>query len=58
MYTDLVVVLKIGKSIAEIPQEVGVRQGNNMAFMLFLFLMSAFAEPLDAIWEESGLESE
>ena len=56
MYTDLVVVLKIGKYIAEISQEVGVRQGDNMAPVLFLFLMSAFAESLDAIWEENGLE--
>ena len=57
MYTDLVVVLKIGISIAEISQEVGVRQGNNMAPVLFLFLMSAFAKSLAFIWEENGLEN-
>ena len=58
MYTDLVVILKIGKSIAEISQEIGVRQGDNMAPVLFLFLMSDFAESLDAIWEENGLEKD
>ena len=36
MYKDLVVVLKIEKSVEEILQEVGVRQG--MAPVLFLFL--------------------
>mmetsp|Transcript_13116 Transcript_13116/g.31049 ORF Transcript_13116/g.31049 Transcript_13116/m.31049 type:complete len:113 (+) Transcript_13116:48-386(+) len=42
MYTDLTVVLKIGKSVKEILQEVGVRQGDNMAPVLFLFIMNAF----------------
>ena len=56
MYTDLTVVLKIGKSVEEILQEVGVRQGDNMAPVLFLFLMNAFAESLETIWESKGLE--
>jgi hypothetical protein len=46
MYTDLKVVLKIDKEITEIMQSVGVRQGDNMAPVLFLFLMSAVAETL------------
>ena len=37
-------------------QSVGVRQGNNMAPVLFLFLMSAFVKSLEVIWEENGLE--
>ena len=56
MYTDLIVVLKIGKSAKEILQEVGVRQGDNMAPVLFLFLMNAFAESLEKIWKLKGLE--
>ena len=56
MYTDLTVVLKIGKSVEEILQEVGVRQGDNMAPVLFLFLMNAFADSLEKIWESKGLE--
>ncbi len=39
IYKDLVVVLKIEKEVMEIPQSVGVRQGNNMAPVLFPFLM-------------------
>ena len=42
-YTDLKVVLKIGKEMGEVLQSVGVRQGDNMAPVLFLFLMTAFA---------------
>ncbi len=50
MYTNNIVILKIEKEIAEIKQEVGVRQGDNMAPVLFLFLMTAFAETLDIEW--------
>ena len=55
-YKDPTVVLKLGKNIEEIMQEVGVRQGNNMVPVLVLFLMSAFAESLELIWEENGLK--
>jgi hypothetical protein len=56
IYQDLIVVLKIEKEVVEIPQTVGVRQGDNMAPVLFLFLMSAFAETLKAAWREVGIE--
>ena len=56
MYQDLVVVLKIEKEVEEILQEVGVRQGDNMAPVLFLFLMSAFAETLELEWKRQGIE--
>ena len=36
--------LKIENEITKIPQTVGVWQGDNMAPVLFLFLMTAFAE--------------
>ena len=55
MYTDFIVVSKIRKSIAEILLEEGVRQGNNMAPVLFLFLMSAFAKSLREICGENEL---
>jgi hypothetical protein len=48
MYTDLKVVFKIDKEIREILQSVGVRQGDNMAPVLFLFLMSAVAKTLES----------
>ncbi len=46
IYRNNTFVLKIENEIAEIPQTVGVRQGDNMAPVLFLFLMTAFAEML------------
>ncbi len=55
-YQDLVVVLKIEREVVELPQSVGVRQGDNMAPVLFLFLMSAFAETLEAEWKCVGIE--
>ncbi len=51
IYTDNVCVLKIKK----IPQTVGVRQGNNMAPVLFLFLMTTFAETLEIVWREQAI---
>jgi hypothetical protein len=56
MYTNLKVVLKIDKEIREIMQSVGVRQGNNMAPILFLFLMSAAAETLKIAWKQAGIK--
>jgi hypothetical protein len=53
MYTDLkvVLILKIGKEKIEIIQSVGVRQGDNLALVLFLFLLTAFAELLEKEYE-------
>ena len=56
MYQDFIVVLNIGKSIEEIVQEVGGIQGDNMATVLFLFLVAAFDEILEKIWEENFLK--
>ena len=50
MYQDLIVIIKIGRIIAEIIQEVELRQGDNMAHVIFLFLMVAFSESLEEIW--------
>ncbi len=57
MYTNItVVILKIDKEICEILQSVGVRQGDNMAPILFLFLMSAAAETLELAWKRANIE--
>ncbi len=56
IYQDLVVVLKIEKEVVELPQTVGVRQGNNKAPVLFLFLMSVFAETLKTEWQREGID--
>ena len=55
IYTDNICVLKIEKKIVEIPQSVGVRQGDNMAPVLFLFLMTAFAETLEIVWRQQEI---
>ncbi len=55
IYQDLVVILKIKKEVVELPQSIGVRQGDNMAPVLFLFLMSAFAKTLEAEWKNAGI---
>jgi len=48
-------VLKIENKVAEIPQSVGVRQGDNMSPVLFLFLMTAFAQTLELKWKTVGI---
>ena len=55
MYQDLKVVLKIGKTKETMSQNVGVRQGDCMAPVLFLFMVMAFAETLEKEWTKSGL---
>ena len=55
MYTDLKVVLKMDKEIREILQSIGVRQGNKLAPVLFLFLMSAAAETLEPVWGQADI---
>ena len=55
LYTDLRVVLKIGKLKTEILQGVGVRQGDNMAGVLFLFLMTAFADLMEKKFAQAGI---
>ncbi len=55
IYTDNICVLKIEKEIVKIPQSVGVRQGDNMAPVLFLFLMTAFAETLEIVWRQQEI---
>jgi hypothetical protein len=48
IYQDLVVVMKFKNGVVELPQSVGIQQGDNIAPVLFLLLMSAFAETLEA----------
>ena len=55
LYTDLTVVFKLGKVKVEISQGVGVRQGDNMALVLFLFFMTAFLEFLYDTWQRKIL---
>ena len=43
------------KESVEIPQTVSVCQGDNMAPVLSLFLMTAFAETLETVWREQNI---
>ena len=56
LYTDSQLSLKIGKEKQDIPYTVGVKQGDNMAPVLFLFLMQAMAETLEAEWLKEGIK--
>jgi hypothetical protein len=56
LYTDLKVAFPLGKNKVTISQSVGVRQGDNMAPVLFLFVMTAFHDLLENTWEENGIE--
>eukprot|EP00978_Attheya_sp_CCMP212_P023595 scaffold72636_cov45-Attheya_sp.AAC.2 len=46
MYKDSTVIFKSGQEMREIPYEIGVKQGDTMAPVLFIYLMNAFAEAL------------
>ncbi len=55
-YQNLILILKIKKEVVELPQTIGVRQGDNMAPVFFLFLMSAFVETLETEWKTAGID--
>ena len=57
LYTDLKVLVNLNGCKAEIEQSVGVRQGDNLSPVLFLFMISAFAESLEIEWRNEGLET-
>ena len=56
MYTDLQIRIKIGDKKYDFFQLVGVRQGDTLAPVLFLFLMAAFEELVDKAWERENME--
>ena len=56
MYQYLKVVLKIGKIKDKMSQTVGVRQGNCMVPVLFLFMVMAFSETLETEWIKADVK--
>ena len=57
MYQDLIVVVKLEREEKKTPQIVGVRQGDNLSPVLFLFMMLAFAEALEDEWGKNKRKS-
>jgi exonuclease III len=55
LYKDAEIEIKIGKENRTIPYSVGVKQGDNMAPVLFLFLMQALSETLEREWKENNI---
>jgi hypothetical protein len=51
MYNNVRVKLQVGKEKMFVPYTIGVQQGDNMAPVLFVFLMQAFAETLEKKWK-------
>ena len=56
LYTDILISLKIGKEKLEILQTVGVKQGDPMAAVIFLFLMAALVEIIHKEWKRNQIE--
>ena len=56
MYSNNKVIFIIGKIDTPIPFEVGVKQGDSVALVLFLFLMMAFAETIKKEWDRHGIQ--
>lgn len=54
LYADLTVAITIEGEKLIIPQTSGIRQGDNLSPVLFLFLMSAVAEYLNKEWDTIG----
>ena len=55
MYKDSRVRLIIGKVDTTIPVYIGVKQGDSMVPVLFLFIIMGFAETLEGEWTRNGL---
>ena len=55
MYKKIVVNIIIGKIETSIEFKLGVKQGDSMAQLLFLFLIMAFAKTLEDEWTALGL---
>ena len=56
MYMDNKVRLFLGNIDTSITFEVGVKQGDSVAPVLFLFIMMSFAETLEKEWVRNGLQ--
>jgi len=58
MYNGLKVIMKLGSEKAEIPQSTGLRQGDNLSPVFFLFPVSALAGALETKWIKSDMHQD
>jgi len=56
LYSLLSVTIKAGKEEVIVPQTSGVRQGDNLSPVLFLFPMSGVAKSLEIEWTQEGIK--
>ena len=57
LYKDVNIEYKVGKKKFGIISTVGVKQGNNLAPILFLFVMQAAMDTLEVVWKENKIET-
>ena len=56
LYQPVTIKFTWDKNKRDFPSLVSVKQGNNLAPMMFLFAMQAGMETLEAVWSEHNIE--
>ena len=56
LYKDVNIEYKVGKKKFGIISTVGVKQGDNLAPILFLFVMQAAMDTLEVVWKDNKIE--
>ena len=57
LYQPVTIKFTWGKNKHDFPSLVGVKQGDNLAPILFLFIMQAAMETLEAVWSQHNIEA-
>ena len=57
LYQPVTIKFTWGKNKHAFPSLVGVKQGDNLAPILFLFIMQAAMETLEAVWSQHNIEA-
>jgi len=56
LHTDLTVRMAVGEVEVEMPTTVGVKQGDTLAAIIFLFVEQAAIETVEPVFEEAGIK--
>jgi hypothetical protein len=51
LYTDVTINLRVGEKLAQFLSTSGVKEGDNLAPVLFIFVIHAISNSLDKKWE-------